>query len=123
MLWDPNEWLIADCNKENAVKLINTAVANIRLDESSDGIFLIRPSQSQSDYYALTITKNTVVHSCLIEYRQPHKTDYCGYAFLNTNMFFSTLIDFVRYYTKHSLIEHNTQLDTCLRQPALTLIK
>lgn len=123
MDWDPENWLISDGNKENAVKLINMAVANTPSGQSTDGIFLIRPSQSKLGYFALTITKDTIVHSCLVEYKEARKSDYCGYAFLNTNMFFSSLMDFVRYYSKISLIEHNAQLDTCLMYPALSLFK
>lgn len=41
-----------------------------------------------------------------------------GYAFLNTKLFFSSLVDFVRYYSHCSMKEHNAQLDTKLKIPA-----
>lgn len=60
-----------------------------------------------------------MVHNCLIEYRDSSQLDHSGYGFLNTDMFFSTLLDFVRYYSQMNLREHNTQLNTMLFRPAL----
>lgn len=37
--------------------------------DNSNGIFLIRPSQSQAGHYALTISNENRIFNCLIEYR------------------------------------------------------
>lgn len=59
-----------------------------------------------------------MIHNCLIEYRDSLQPDHSGYGFLNTDMFFTTLVDFVRYYSQMNLREHNAQLDTMLCRPA-----
>uniref|UniRef100_A0A915DNG7 SH2 domain-containing protein n=1 Tax=Ditylenchus dipsaci TaxID=166011 RepID=A0A915DNG7_9BILA len=146
MVWDPHRWMTIQSKKEAANRLILSALAHLKVEERN-GVFLIRPSHSRAGCFALSISMDAQVHSCLIEYREPRSSisgiDFCGFAFLNTNiyfvcpkylqskiesrqtqgriepMFFSTLVDFVRYYSKVSLKEHNNQLDTCLSIPAL----
>ncbi|VDN94744.1 unnamed protein product [Brugia pahangi] len=86
--------------------------------DNSNGIFLIRPSQSQAGHYALTISNENHIFNCLIEYRDLKHPESSGYAFLNTKLFFTSLVDFVRYYSHCSMKEHNAQLDTKLRIPA-----
>ena len=88
------------------------------IGEESDGIFLIRPSQSNEGFFALVVSSGGHVHNCLIEY-STDKADYSGYAFHNTNLYFASLVDFVRYYSFISLKEHNEQLDTRLLLPAV----
>ncbi|PIO67247.1 hypothetical protein TELCIR_11014 [Teladorsagia circumcincta] len=56
---------------------------------TTDGIFLIRPSASQ------------------------------GWGFENGGVYFVTIGDFVRYYANASLEEHNSEIKTTLRMPAL----
>jgi hypothetical protein len=56
----------------------------------------------------------------LIEYREPTvKGDTCGYAFLNTELFYTSLSDFIRYYSLVTMKEHSECLDTTLRIPVL----
>jgi len=116
--WDPSTWLIDCINKEAAIEIISARVMN---SKKKDGIFLIRPSKSRPGFFALEISKGSTIHSCLIEY-QAHidgiEQEF-GYAFNNTGMYFSTLVDFVHYYSRVPLVEHNMQLDTTLITPAL----
>ncbi|CAK5037781.1 unnamed protein product [Meloidogyne enterolobii] len=110
-----------------SVSLADESIALIRSlmndfdnsNASSDGIFLIRPSSSRIGFYALEISKDGNVHSCLIEYRDPRTTiDHSGgYGFAQTQMLFASLMDFVRYYSAVPLKEHNSVLDT----PLITL--
>uniref|UniRef100_A0A914CSE1 SH2 domain-containing protein n=1 Tax=Acrobeloides nanus TaxID=290746 RepID=A0A914CSE1_9BILA len=115
--WDPQTWLSVDSNKENAIQVINHMLNSLPKNADTDGIFLIRPSQTHNGYFALSISMNRTIHSCLIEFRDPKTSDVGGFAFLNTNMFFSTLVDFVRYYSYFSLKDHNPNLDTTLKRP------
>ena len=97
--WDPSTWLVEDSNKENAVQLVSRRVKNVM---EKDGVFIIRPSKSRSGFFALEISKGSAIHSCLIEYQEPvdGMDGESGYAFNNTGMFFSTLVDFVHYYSR-----------------------
>ncbi|CAK5088956.1 unnamed protein product [Meloidogyne enterolobii] len=116
-----------------SVSLADESIALIRSlmndfdnsNASSDGIFLIRPSSSRIGFYALEISKDGNVHSCLIEYRDPRTTiDHSGgYGFAQTQMLFASLMDFVRYYSAVPLKEHNSVLDTPLITPALSQLK
>lgn len=68
----------------------------------------------------MVISMNEVIYNCLIEYQPPKSEgEVCGYAFLNTNLFYTTLSDFIRYYSLVTLREHNENLDTVLRIPVL----
>lgn len=114
--WQPDRYLSFDCTKDNALKIIRSLMDCY--PNNSNGIFLIRPSQSQIGHYALTISNENHIFNCLIEYRDLKHPESSGYAFLNTKLFFSTLVDFVRYYSHCSMKEHNPQLDTKLKIPA-----
>ncbi|VDN57884.1 unnamed protein product [Dracunculus medinensis] len=140
--WQPDRYLATDCTKyagelkektinsritlntlnlwrlfeENAIKIIKKLMEHN--PGNSDGIFLIRPSQSQDGQYALTLSYGDHIHNCLVEYRDIKHPESCGFAFLNTKLFFPTIVDFVRYYSNYSMKEHNTQLDTRLKMPA-----
>uniref|UniRef100_A0AAF5PHZ4 SH2 domain-containing protein n=1 Tax=Wuchereria bancrofti TaxID=6293 RepID=A0AAF5PHZ4_WUCBA len=114
--WQPDRFLSLDCTKDSAFKIIRSLMdCN---PDNSNGIFLIRPSQSQAGHYALTISNENHIFNCLIEYRDLKHPESSGYAFLNTKLFFTSLVDFVRYYSHCSMKEHNAQLDTKLRIPA-----
>ncbi|KAK6110898.1 SH2 domain family protein [Brugia pahangi] len=114
--WQPDRYLSLDCTKDSAFKIIRSLMdCN---PDNSNGIFLIRPSQSQAGHYALTISNENHIFNCLIEYRDLKHPESSGYAFLNTKLFFTSLVDFVRYYSHCSMKEHNAQLDTKLRIPA-----
>lgn len=114
--WQPDRFLTLDPSKENAIKIIRTLMdCN---PNNNDGIFLIRPSQSHAGNYALTVSNDNRIFNCLIEYRDMKHPESCGYAFLNTKLFFPSLVDFVRYYNHCSMKEHNAQLNTRLKMPA-----
>lgn len=86
-------------DKEEAHLLVDKKLEETKF---ADGIFLIRPSKSKQGYYALEISKNAQVHSCLIEYCEPSTDNEAGgYAFSATNFFFPTLVDFVKYYSSN----------------------
>lgn len=53
--------------EENAIKIIKKLMEHN--PGNSDGIFLIRPSQSQDGQYALTLSYGDHIHNCLVEYR------------------------------------------------------
>ncbi|KHN70821.1 Phosphatidylinositol 3-kinase regulatory subunit alpha [Toxocara canis] len=114
--WQPDRFLSVDCSKENGMKIVR-ALMDCN-PNNSDGIFVIRPSSSQAGHYALTISNDNRIYNCLIEHRDVKHPESCGYAFLNTKLFFPTLVDFVRYYSHCSMKEHNSQLDTRLKIPA-----
>ncbi|VDN03628.1 unnamed protein product [Thelazia callipaeda] len=114
--WQPDRYLSLDCTKNKAFKVIRSLMdCN---PNNSNGIFLIRPSQSQAGHYALTISNGNHIYNCLIEYRDLKHPESSGFAFLNTKLFFSSLVDFVRYYSHFSMKDHNVQLDTKLKIPA-----
>jgi len=123
-IWPIEYWLTEDSSKENAIMSIRKTLG--KHGGSADGIFLIRVSQSRPGFFALEVTKGATIHSCLIEKGQPNAISHpnseewgeTGYAFSNTNMFFCTLQDFVRYYSQVPLMEHNFKLDTKLNIPA-----
>jgi phosphoinositide-3-kinase regulatory subunit len=116
--WDPTCWMSIDSNKDHATARI-MAIAE-KMPDNSDGIFLIRPSASQDGFFVLSISMGGRVHNCLIEYRaQPPPGEYeAGFAFLDTANYFPTLVDFVKFYSKYTLKEHNETLDTVLKYPA-----
>uniref|UniRef100_A0A914I7A4 SH2 domain-containing protein n=1 Tax=Globodera rostochiensis TaxID=31243 RepID=A0A914I7A4_GLORO len=105
--WDCERWLWhRGATKEQAVNILLKLLPNLK---QKDGVFLIRPSSSHPGFYAMEISKDGNVHSCLIEYRDPRTSpEHCG-------------VDFVRYYANTSLKEHNVMLDTTLKTPALEL--
>uniref|UniRef100_A0A0N5AKJ6 SH2 domain-containing protein n=1 Tax=Syphacia muris TaxID=451379 RepID=A0A0N5AKJ6_9BILA len=65
--WQPDRYVLWDSSKENATKLVRE-VMDCNPD-NSDGIFVIRPSQSQEGHYALTVSKDNRILHCLIEQR------------------------------------------------------
>ncbi|VDD86988.1 unnamed protein product [Enterobius vermicularis] len=128
--WQPDRYISWDSSKANATKLIREVMdCN---PENPDGIFVIRPSQSQEGHFALTVSKDNRILHCLIEQsfvfvialikdfnfvRDTKHPEACGFGFHNTDIFFPTIVDLVRYYTHYSLKKHNQQLDTRLRIP------
>uniref|UniRef100_A0A0N5AKJ5 SH2 domain-containing protein n=1 Tax=Syphacia muris TaxID=451379 RepID=A0A0N5AKJ5_9BILA len=50
-------------------------------------------------------------------YKDAKHPESCGFGFHNTDIFFPTIVDLVRYYTRYSLKKHNQHLDTRLRIP------
>nr|CAD2200755.1 unnamed protein product [Meloidogyne enterolobii] len=124
--WCCECWLWHQATKDESIALIRSLMNDFdNSNASSDGIFLIRPSSSRIGFYALEISKDGNVHSCLIEYRDPRTTiDHSGgYGFAQTQMLFASLMDFVRYYSAVPLKEHNSVLDTPLITPALSQLK
>ncbi|KAL7075281.1 hypothetical protein ACQ4LE_006097 [Meloidogyne hapla] len=122
--WCCECWLWHQATKDESIALIRSLMNDSDIS-STDGIFLIRPSSSRVGFYALEISKDDNVHSCLIEYRDPRTTiDHSGgYGFAQTQMLFASLMDFVRYYSAVPLKEHNSVLDTPLITPALGHLK
>jgi hypothetical protein len=47
---------------------------------TSDGVFLIRPSQSRPGYYALAVIYQAKIFQCLIEYRPPATDKQPGWS-------------------------------------------
>lgn len=116
--WDAETWFTTERNKESAQKAIHDQLKKLP-EGATNGVFLVRPSQTRSGFFALSISMGRGIQSALIEYKDPARGgDICGYGFHNTDMFFSTLPDFIRYYTAYSLKEHNPVLDTTLGIPA-----
>ena len=117
--WDPTCWISVDPNKEHAAARIMAIVE--KLGDSSNGVFLIRPSASRDKCFVLSISMDKKVHNCLIHYQdepRPGEDEAAGFAFMDTPNYFPTLVDFVRFYSTYPLKEHNEFLDTTLRYPA-----
>ncbi|KAK0416748.1 hypothetical protein QR680_012658 [Steinernema hermaphroditum] len=114
--WNPERWMTDKISKEGAVSLLRQLMETN--PARRDGIFLIRPSHTKQGFYALSITCAGAIHHCLIEYRDYRSPGPKGYAFLNTQQFFATLVDFVRFYAYNSLKDHNPDLDVLLTVPA-----
>uniref|UniRef100_A0A1I8ANM8 SH2 domain-containing protein n=1 Tax=Steinernema glaseri TaxID=37863 RepID=A0A1I8ANM8_9BILA len=114
--WNPERWMSDKISKDGAVQLLRQLMETN--PSRRDGIFLIRPSNTKQGFYALSITCSGAIHHCLIEYRDYRSPGPKGYAFLNTQQFFATLVDFVRFYAYNSLKDHNPDLDVLLTIPA-----
>lgn len=102
---DSQYWLIPDCTRPDAERL---------LANKADGTFLIRRSAAGSAPYALSIAYRRVdkgVGHILI-----HRSER-GFGFTEPYLLFPTLNDLVVYYANHSLEEHNPQLTTTLAHP------
>ena len=142
LVTSPFDWLTTKSNKAYAESIVRACVRLLkaRRVERTDGVFLIRPSATRANCYALVISAGDgdEIYNCLIEYCEPPPQQSAnaaaaaastsaagvacesfGYAFANTQLFYATLCDFVRYYSLVTLREHNEQLDTVLRIPAL----
>ncbi|TKR77591.1 hypothetical protein L596_018531 [Steinernema carpocapsae] len=116
--WNPERWMSSDITKDGAVSKLRQLMDTN--PQKKDGIFLIRCSNTKQGFYALSITCNGDIHHCLIEYRDFRSPGNKGYAFLNTQQFFATLVDFVRFYSYNSLKDHNPGLDVLLTTPAFS---
>lgn len=102
---DSQYWLIPDCTRPDAERL---------LSNKADGTFLIRRSAAGSAPFALSIAYHKVekgVGHILI-----HRSER-GFGFTEPYLLFPTLNDLVVYYAGHSLEEHNSQLTTTLAHP------
>ncbi|XP_046457115.1 phosphatidylinositol 3-kinase regulatory subunit alpha-like isoform X4 [Daphnia pulex] len=102
---DSTYWLIPDCTRPDAERL---------LSNKADGTFLIRRSAAGSAPFALSIAYRRVdkgVGHILI-----HRSER-GFGFTEPYLLFPTLNDLVVYYAGHSLEEHNPQLTTTLAHP------
>ena len=103
---DSQYWLIADCTRQDAERL---------LASKADGTFLIRRSAAGSAPFALSIAYRKVdkggVGHILI-----HRSER-GFGFTEPYLLFPTLNDLVIHYAGHSLEEHNPQLTTTLAYP------
>lgn len=102
---DSQYWLIPDCTRPDAERL---------LFNKADGTFLIRRSAAGNAPFALSIAYRKVdkgVGHILI-----HRSER-GFGFTEPYLLFPTLNDLVVYYAGHSLEEHNSQLTTTLAHP------
>ncbi|XP_019865910.2 phosphatidylinositol 3-kinase regulatory subunit alpha isoform X2 [Aethina tumida] len=98
---DEKTWLIRDCSRESAEKM---------LDKKPDGTFLIRYS-SRLNKYALSIACNGNTNHCIID--QSNR----GYGFTEPYNIYPSLKDLVLHYATNSLEIHNDSLNTVLRYP------
>ncbi|KAI6208458.1 SH2 domain containing protein [Aphelenchoides besseyi] len=122
LVTSPFDWLTMNPDKTYTTGLVRQSLKLLKKRNvaNTNGVFLMRPSSSRPGCFALSISMNDTIYNCLVEYREPdNPAKNCGYAFLNTNLFYTTLCDFVRYYSLVTLREHNEQLDTVLRIPVL----
>ncbi|XP_046403342.1 phosphatidylinositol 3-kinase regulatory subunit gamma-like [Ischnura elegans] len=99
---DINTWLIQDCSREMAERL---------LAGTPDGTFLVRPSRSRIGQYALSITCHGVTNHCII-----YETSR-GYGFAEPYNIYPSLKSLVLHYSQNSLEEHNDLLSTTLAYP------
>ncbi|CAP30118.1 Protein CBR-AAP-1 [Caenorhabditis briggsae] len=118
--WTPAQFLMCGASKENAANaLIHARYRIAQLDkavglkrEPMDGIFLIRASASQSDKLVLSVLYGERVSHCLIEQNEE------GWGFEHSNVYLTTIADFVRYYSHFSLETHADAIKTTLKMPA-----
>lgn len=96
-----SSWLLADCQREDAERL---------LAGKPDGTFLIRNSRQQGQYALSIVSEGKICH-CLI-----HKTER-GYGFSEPYNIYPSLIQLVLHYAQTSLEEHNDTLRTTLAYP------
>jgi flagellar biosynthesis chaperone FliJ len=115
--WSAETWFTTNSSKEAALKAIREQKSQLP-EGRRDGVFVIRPSQTHVGFFALNISIGGTIQSSLIQYKDPSMDDIAGFGFHGTDMFFATLVDFVRYYTAYKLKEHNPLLDTTLNMPA-----
>jgi len=97
---DQNTWLLRDCSRSEAEKL---------LAGKKDGTFLVRPSRTGQ--YALSITCNGTINHCII-----YETER-GYGFAEPYNIYESLKSLVLHYAQNSLEEHNDSLTTTLAYP------
>uniref|UniRef100_A0A1I7T8E0 SH2 domain-containing protein n=1 Tax=Caenorhabditis tropicalis TaxID=1561998 RepID=A0A1I7T8E0_9PELO len=118
--WSPSQYLMCGSSKENAANaLIHARYRIAQLDKAvglkrdpMDGIFLIRGSSSQTDKLVLSVLHGERVSHCLIEQNEE------GWGFEHSNVYLTTISDFVRYYSHFSLETHADAIKTTLRMPA-----
>ncbi|GFV95083.1 phosphatidylinositol 3-kinase regulatory subunit alpha [Trichonephila clavipes] len=101
---DESTWLLQDCSRSDAEKL---------LAGKPSGTFLIRNSRTGD--YALSIMVNGTIGHCLI-----HKTE-SGFGFAEPYDAHPTLKSLVLHYAQTSLEEHNSSLKTTLAYPVFSL--
>lgn len=122
LITSPFDWLTINADKSYSNDLVVKAITLLKKRgvTNTDGVFMIRSSVSHPGFFAMVISMDNQVYNCLIEYKPPHKSRYyCGYGFLNTRLYYTTLADFIRYYSLVTLDEHNENLKTVLRIPAI----
>uniref|UniRef100_A0A0K0FG67 Phosphoinositide 3-kinase adapter subunit (inferred by orthology to a C. elegans protein) n=1 Tax=Strongyloides venezuelensis TaxID=75913 RepID=A0A0K0FG67_STRVS len=111
------DWLVIDADKNKATQLIQQAID--RNPNDADGIFLIRPSFTKQGCYALSISVKGHIRHCLVEYSNSQDIEQCGYGFMKSNLYFPSMVDFVKYYYHNSMKDHNPELDVTLKRAAL----
>lgn len=122
--WTPAQYLMCGASKENAANaLIHARYRIAQLDkavglkrEPMDGIFLIRGSSSHADKLVLSVLHGERVSHCLIEQNEE------GWGFEHSNVYLTTISDFVRYYSHFSLETHADAIKTPLRMPAFDAV-
>uniref|UniRef100_A0A7E4ZXR6 SH2 domain-containing protein n=1 Tax=Panagrellus redivivus TaxID=6233 RepID=A0A7E4ZXR6_PANRE len=122
LYWDAMAWLSVNKSKEVADKQIYTLMAKNDPNIPKDGIFLIRPSGSDAKLFVLSISCGGKVHHCYIEYRTKAKYGEVkvGFAFKDTDTYVASLTDFVRFYSRVPLKDHNPLLTCTLAYPVFT---
>ncbi|CAI2312166.1 unnamed protein product [Caenorhabditis sp. 36 PRJEB53466] len=118
--WTPAQYLMCGTSKENAANaLVHARYRIAQLDkaiglkrEPIDGIFLVRGSSSHGDKLVLSVLHGERVSHCLIEQNEE------GWGFERSNVYLTTISDFIRYYTQFSLETHADAIKTPLRMPA-----
>jgi hypothetical protein len=114
-------WYLPTINRETAHKLLKSC---------GEGTFLIR--SSSNGLYALTLVHNGIIYDCRIgrdptqnyAFRFVASIDKTGQStMMNGNnsaycdRLFYSLKELVEFYTKNSLAENNSDLNTCLTVP------
>ncbi|CAI5440129.1 unnamed protein product [Caenorhabditis angaria] len=118
--WVPAQYLVFSSSKEEAAQsLLGAREKMLELDRKMgiyrppiDGVFLIRPSATQTDKLVLSVLYGDRISHCLIEQTEQ------GWGFENSNIYLTTIGDFVRYYSYTSLESHNDHIKTALTMPA-----
>ncbi|CAB3407259.1 unnamed protein product [Caenorhabditis bovis] len=118
--WVPGQYLVYSTSKEDAATALLAARERMyEIDKKMgiirppiDGVFLIRPSSSQPDKLVLSVLYGERISHCLIEQSEQ------GWGFEHSNIYLTTIGDFVRYYAHTTLETHNDQIKTTLAMPA-----
>lgn len=98
---DQDTWLIPDCSREEAEKV---------LSGKPDGTFLIRKSTNNHNFVLVVVCNGTPNHCIINETKK-------GFGFTEPYNIYPSLKDLVVHYATNSLVIHNDVLDTVLKLP------
>lgn len=107
-----DNWKLTSCDRNLAESLLTCFPS---------GTFLIRPSKTKENSFALSVVANSRVRHCLIDRNEEEK--YYFHPPGPNRQTYSTLCDLVMDYRTKSLIVHNPELDTNLIFPVLSQLK